>query len=315
MAQTLMLVEKSDHRISWYDVETGERVGRHVPLPDYPHEFVVDAENRYAYVTHYGVKTSSAEGTQGRSVIVVDIAAQAAVHTYDTGDHARPHGIGLDALGRLYVLCEYTAHMLVKDDPRAFDGGWDHITPTGGEKSHLFALTGDGRTCYSMNLGSGDVTAFDPRDPTIAPVSIRAGDKPEGRHLTADGGTLYVSNRGSGTIDVIDTATRAVRRSFPAAPDCCRVYHDGRRNRLMTINYLDQSLSVFDEPTGRELHRCRFPARALAITVDADEAFAFVAVDCEQVQRISLESFDVVRVLETGREPDVMHILPRGYFG
>jgi len=309
-----MLVEKSDHRLSWYDVATGARVGRAVQLPEFPHEFAVDAENRYAYVTHYGVKTSSLEGTQGRSVIVVDIRAQAIVHTYDTGEHARPHGVGLDAAGRLYVLSEYTAHMLVKNEPRAFDQGWDHVVPTGGEKSHLFALTADGGTAYSMNLASGDVTVFNPRDPGIMPVSIRTGDKPEGRHLSVDERTLYVSNRGSASIAVIDTATRSVRRSFAAAPDCSRIYHDRRRNRLMTINYLDQSLSVYDEPSGRELHRHAMPARALAMHVDAEERFAFVAIDCEQVQRIDLDSFALVRSFDTGREPDVMHILPDGYY-
>ncbi len=314
VTQTLMLVEKSDHRISWYDVETGAPVGHPVALPDFPHEFVVDAEDRYAYVGHYGVKTSALEGTEGRSVIVIDIAAQKVVHTYDTGEHARPHGIGLDDEGRLYVLSEFTAHMLVKENPRAFDQGWDHVTPTGGAKSHLFTLTGDGHTCYSMNLVSGDVTVFDPYDAAVAPVSIKTGAKPEGPFLTRDGRTLYVANRGSGTVSVVDTGTKTIVRSFKAAPDCCRIYYDGKRNRLLTINYLDKSLSVFDEPTGREIHRHKMPAVALAMNVDAAEAFAYIAIDCEQVQRISLDSFDVVRALETGREPDVMHVLPDGYY-
>jgi len=314
VAQTLMLVEKSDHRISWYDLETGQPVGQSVALPEFPHEFVVDADNRYAYVTHYGVQNSSIEGTRGRAVIVVDIAAQRVVHSYDTGAHARPHGIELDAFGRLYVLSEYTAHVLVKDNPRAFDQGWDHVAPTGGRKSHLFALAADGETAYSMNLDSGDVTIFNPRDPAVEPLSIRTGDRPEGRYLSTDGRTLYVSNRGSGTISVIDTASRTIRRSFPAAPDCNRIYHDSKRNRLMTINYLDCSMSVFEEATGREIHRHRMPARASAMCVDAPQDFVFVAVDCEQVQQLDLDTFTLAMTLDTGREPDVMHVLPDGYF-
>ena len=309
-----MLVEKSDHRISWYNLETGARVGRFVPLPDFPHEFVVDAENRYAYVGHYGVKSSNMQGTEGRSVIVVDIANQRAVHSYDTGNHARPHGMGMDCLGRLYVLSEHTGHLLVKNNPRAFDQGWDCITPTGGVKSHLFALSGDGQTCYSMNLGSNDVTVFKPHDRATVPISIRTGEKPEGHCLTADGATLYVCNRGSGTIAIVDTATRTVRRSFAAAPDCCRIHYDGRRNRLITINYLDKSVSIFDEPTGREIHRHAVPAVTLAMTVDPTGSFAFVAVDCGQVQRISLDTFDVVGTIDTGKEPDVMHVLADGFF-
>lgn len=309
-----MVVEKSDHRLSWYDIATGARIGEPVALPSYPHEFVVDAENRFAYVSHYGVKNSGEEGIEGRSVIVVDIRARKVVHSYDTGIHARPHGIELDALGRLYVQSEYTATVLVKDDPRAFDQGWDHITPTGGVKSHLFALTADGTRAYAMNLGSGDVTAFNPRDASVTPVAIKAGDRPEGRHLTADERTLYVSNRGSATISVIDTESLRVARTFPAAPDCNRIWHDARRGRLVTINYLDQSLSIHDEATGREIHRHRFPARALAMQTDPEEKSAFVALDCEAVHRIDLDTFELLGVIATGLEPDVMHILPRGYF-
>jgi len=314
VAQTLMLVEKSDHQISWYNVETGALVGRRVRLPDFPHEFVVDAQNRYGYVGHYGVKSSADEGTNGRSVIVIDVAAQKILHTYDTGKHARPHGVGLDQLGRLYALSELTAHILVKNDPQAFDQGWDHITSTGGEKSHLFALSKDGQTCYSLNLDSGDVTVFNPHDASVEPISIETGDKPEGSHLTEDENTLYVANRGSGTIAVVDTKSKSVLRTFKAAPDCCRIYHESKRNRLLTINYLDQSFSVFDEAKGNEIHRLALPARALAMNVDPDEKFAYVAVDCGQVHRVDLESFQVVQIIETGQEPDVMHILPDGFY-
>lgn len=314
MAQTIMLVEKSDHRISWYDVETGAAVGRHVALPDFPHEFVVDAENRYAYVGHYGVKSSAHEGTQGRLIVVIDIFAQKVVHTYDTGEHARPHGVGLDGQGRLYALSEFSARILVKENPRAFNQGWDRMTPTGGLKSHLFVLTDDGQTCYSANLASGDVTVFNPLDASVAPVSIKIGEKPEGLYLTADGRTLYVASRGSGTVAVVDTVTKTVVRTFKAAPDCCRIYHDAKRNRLLTINYLDKSLSIFDEPTGSEIHRHKMPAVALAMSVDAAEDFSYIAIDCEQVQRINLDNFEVVCTLKTGKEPDVMHVLPDGYY-
>jgi YVTN family beta-propeller protein len=308
----MMLVEKCSHCVSWYDIGTGARQGR-IALPDYPHEFVVDDAFEYAYVGHYGVQNSSIEGTEGRSVIVINIRTQKIVHTYDLGEHARPHGIGLDANGRLYVLSEWTACLLIKESPRAFDQSWDHITPTGGAKSHLFALTSDGETAYSMNLATADVTMFKPYDPSVAPVSIKTGEKPEGRSLRADEKMLYTTNRISNTVTMIDTETLEVVRSFPTPNDPCRIYHDTKRNRLVTMNHLGGSFSVFDETTGEELHRQDTPANPLALCLDVEQDYAYIAVDCEQVQRFSLDTFEVVQTFDTGKEPDVMVILPDGF--
>ena len=36
MAQSMMLIEKCSHCVSWYDIETGGLQGR-LALPDYPH--------------------------------------------------------------------------------------------------------------------------------------------------------------------------------------------------------------------------------------------------------------------------------------
>ncbi|MEM7523808.1 MAG: YncE family protein [Pseudomonadota bacterium] len=308
----MMLIEKCSHCVSWYDIETGARQGR-LALPDYPHEFVVDDDFHYAYVGHYGVQNSGIDGLDGRSVIVVDIRKQEVVHRYDLGEHARPHGIGLDGQGRLYVLSEWTAHLLVKENPRAFDQGWDQITPTGGEKSHLFALTRDGRTAYSMNLNSGDVTTFDPYDPSKAPISIKTGEKPEGRCLREDAGILYTSQRISNTVAVIDTATLKILRSFPTPNDPCRIYYDAKRNRLVTMNHFGGSFSVFDEATGEMLHEQKTPADPLALCIDDEAAYAYIAINCEQVQRFNLDTFEVVQTFDTGEEPDVMVILPDGF--
>ncbi len=312
MSQSMMLVEKCSHCVSWYDIETGERQGR-LGLPEYPHEFVVDKDYKYAYVGHYGVQNSGIEGTDGRSVIVIDIESQQIAHTYELGEHARPHGIDLDARGRLYVLSEWTANLLIKENPRAFDQGWDHVAPTGGSKSHLFAVTGDGQTAYSMNLNSGDVTMFKPYDTGVEPVSIRTGDKPEGRCLRESENILYTSQRISNTVAVIDTTSLEILRTFPTPDDPCRIYYDAKRNRLVTMNHSSGSFAVFDEQTGEMLHEQKTPADPLALCIDDEQDFAYIAIDCNQVQRFNLDTFEVVQTFATGSEPDVMVILPDGY--
>lgn len=277
----------------------------------------MDAECRFAYVGHYGVQSSYDAGTDGRSVIVVDIRKQKIVHSYDLGDHARPHGIPhgieLDARGRLYVLSEWSDHLLVKEDPRAFDQSWQHVAPTGGTKGHLFALADGGERAFAMNLSSGDVTVFNPYDATSVPVSIQTGDKPEGRCLREDAGLLYTSQRGSNTVAVIDTCSLEILRAFPTPEDPCRIYYDAKRNRLVTMNYHGGSFSVFDEATGVMLHEQTTPAHPLALCIDDSADYAYIAIDCDQVQRIDLDTFEVVQTFDTGEEPDVMVILPDGF--
>lgn len=53
----LAVVEKSGHAVGFYDAGSGRRM-RTVPLPDHPHEMVVDSRKRFAYVGHYGVRMS-----------------------------------------------------------------------------------------------------------------------------------------------------------------------------------------------------------------------------------------------------------------
>ena len=69
--EILLLVQKCAHTFSFYDVASGDAL-KHIRLPDFPHEFVVDSQNRFAYVGHYGIETSSHKGEGGCSVFVID---------------------------------------------------------------------------------------------------------------------------------------------------------------------------------------------------------------------------------------------------
>lgn len=303
-----MLIQKSSHALSFYDLASGNETAR-IGFPQYPHEFVVDAAQAHAYVTHYGVHNSSVPGPGGRTVFVVDIRARRVVHRLDCGHHGRPHGIAMDAAGGLYVLSELTNTLLYKREPQ-HGTGFDHGVPTGGRKSHLFALTRNGRKAFSMNLDSNDVTVFDPHDASVLPVSIRTGEKPEGRHLRDDEKVLYVTNRASNSVSVVDTATLEVLHVFPTPKDPLRIYHDARRDRLITTNYGASSVSFFAAADGREIHRLETPAAPIAASFDRGFDHLFLSVDCDRVLIVDLESREVIRGLETLSEPDVSYVLP-----
>jgi YVTN family beta-propeller protein len=300
--EILLLVEKCSHCFSYYDVASGERL-HSIQLEEFPHEFVVDAAKRFAYVGHYGVETSGHLGHGGTRIFQIDLAARKLARTIDIAPFNRLHGMQMDAQGRLYALSEDRAQLVVLDHPET-DTAPRRAVPAGGIKSHLFALTRDGQTAYVMNLLSHTVTKVRPHDATAAPVSCSPGEKPEGYALSADEKTLYVTNRWSNTLAAIDTTTMKVVREAPSRDDPTRLYlyRDGR---LVVTNYGERSLSVVDSASLQELARIPMEARPIALSFHPTRPLAFVSQDNDKLGYFNMETLAFERFIATQREPDV----------
>ena len=298
----LLLVEKCAHCFSWYDLESGQRV-KSLSLPDFPHEFVTDPENRYAYVGHYGVETSGHVGAGGHAIFQIDLRTAELVRRIDLYPYNRIHGLQMDAQGRLYALSEEKATLLVLERP-ASDPAPQRAVASGGIKSHLFALSDDGQTAFCMNLLSHTVTKVRPWEPLFQPVACHPGQKPEGYCLSADERTLYVSNRWSNTLCAIDTTSMTVRLTVPSREDVTRIYRH-RDGRLFTSNYGDRSLSVVDPVTLGELNYLRLEARVIALSFHPTKRLAFISLDDDRVAVLDTDRLSVTRFIATQREPDV----------
>jgi len=306
--ETLLVVEKSSHRLSFYDLAEGRCEGS-VPLPQYPHEFVVDADGQFAYVGHYGVQCSAQPGDGGRSVLVIDLARRAHVRSIDCDPFRRLHGIRMDQAGRLYVLSEQRAMLLVFDDPRHAERP-DRALPVGGLKSHLFALTRCGERAFCMNLLSHSVTRVSPWDP-LAPIAAACpGGFPEGICLSADETELFVTNRRDDSIVALDAETLEVRRRGQTGRDPARVYLLGDGRPVVT-NYGGKSLSVFEAGSLRETARLSFGAHPIALSFHPARPEAYVSLDSNELALVDVASMAVTRRFATALEPDVSHLLAR----
>ena len=304
--ETLLLVEKCAHCFSWYDIESGERL-HSLQLPDYPHEFVTDSAERYAYVGHYGVETSGHVGAGGHSLLQIDIHSRQLVRSIDLSPFNRLHGLQMDEQDRLYALSEEKSMLLVLDTP-SVDTAARRAVPSGGVKSHLFALTRDGQTAYCMNLLSHTVTKVRPWDHLFAPVACHPGQKPEGYCLSADERTLFVSNRWSNTLCAIDTDTMTVMLSAASREDVTRLYRS-RDNRLFTSNYGDSSISTVDPQTLAETGYLKLAGRAIALTFHPSQPLAFISLNCDQVAVLDTEAMVIQRHIPTQQEPDVSKVV------
>ena len=307
--QTLLLVQKCAHTFSFYDLASGQ-AEKHIVLPNFPHEFTVDPVRRLAYVGHYGIETASHLGEMGgHSVFVIDLERREHVHTLNLWPFYRPHGLTVDAQGRLFVMSEAHNTLLRFSDP-VHRHVPDLAVASGGYKTHLFALTRDAETAYALNLLSNTVTKIKPNDPTFTPVAMVPGPVPEGNVLSADESLLYVANRGDDTLVAVDTASMRVVAQGKTRRDPNRVYRfqaaDGQ-DRLLTTNSGEHSLSVYDTAL-KELRCLELPSNPLALSLHPSERAAFISFQDETVRRLDLDSFEFSQSIKTLREPDSSYV-------
>ncbi|WP_180900606.1 YncE family protein [Martelella soudanensis] len=303
-AGMLVIVEKSSHCLSFYDSKTTKRLDS-IDLPRYSHEFVVSADQAFAFIGHYGLRTSADHGDGGSSITVVDLAARSIVRTLDCRPWRRIHGIALDGRGRLLALSEGDNILMTFDDPLSVDVP-SRAVPSGGLKGHLFRVSADGETAYCCNLLSHTVTKVAPRDAAIPPIAVTPGEKPEGIWLNAGGDTLYVTNRLSDTLVAIDTASMRITREMKTRSDPLRVYGLAG-NRLLLLNCGDRSISLVDAEGMRELGCLPLGSIPLAAHVVGETAFISLADDrCAEVE---LADLSVVKTFATQSEPDCCFLL------
>ncbi len=305
--ETLLLVEKCSHAFSFYNLHTGQRETS-VPLPDYPHEFVVDSQHRYAYVGHYGVEHSGINGPGGHRVFQIDLQQRRLVREIDLGHYNRLHGMQMDEQDRLYVLSEEKSALLVLPQPQT-DTAPGRAVSSGGFKSHLFALSRDGETAYCMNLLSHTVAKVRPWDPLHTPVLCSPGLKPEGYALSHDENTLYVTNRISQTLAAIDTHTMQVKLTVPSRLDATRLYLHRDGQRLLATNYGERSLSVLAPMTLTERAHVPTGGRAIALSYHPTKALAYVSLDDDRVGIFNLDTCSFDTYLATQKEPDVSKVV------
>ena len=303
--RALVTVQKFAHCLSLYDLETGSEIAQ-IKLPDYPHEFVVSPDGRYAYVGHYGIPTQFDQGEGGCSVFVIDLQRQTHTRTLKCWPYYRIHGIATDRDGRLYALSEAHSVLLVFERPWANDAP-DRVVDSGGHRSHLVRVTQDGRLAFCVNLRSHTVTVLRPHDPLARPKAIYTGQQPEGNCLSLDEQSLYITNRQSQTITRVDVGSLRVLRHAATGVDPTRVVPttDGR---LLVTNYGEHSIGVYDCLLNL-VGTIKVEANPIAVGDDAQAGRAYATLKNGKVAVIDMNSLCVERDFPVRAEPDGVSII------
>jgi len=207
-----------------------------------------------------------------------------------------PHGSRLNPQGtKQYSACMMD-DMLVEIDTRTLKATRHFIVTKNQEKG----LTGPpqpraGSSTHSMHAGHGSEPPK-PGDNSCSPTWAEP---------SADGSSIYVACNGSSEIVEVNANTWALVRRIPARPGVynLEVTHDGLR--LLATNKRDQSVSIYDLKSAKELVRLPTRRKVLhGVVVSPDDRYAFVTVEGVGSEPGTVEIIDLM-VMKTVATVDV----------
>jgi YVTN family beta-propeller protein len=310
-ADTLVVLEKSDHAAAFLDLGSGQVVAR-VATGAGPHEAVAIPALGVVYVANHGT-SGLLRGSPGNTLTRIDASTRRVAGTVDLGEHTKPHGLAASRAGSLlWVTTEGSGSVLELD---ARSGELLRSWKTGQEASHMVVASPDERELYVANIGSGSVTVIERATGSVQ--SIATGEGSEGLDVSPDGQELWVANRGAHTISVVGLRERKVLGTFPSGgrmPIRVKFTPDGREVWVSTV--LSNAVVVFDRVRRERVAEIELdlpgptPPGPVGLLLTPDGKRAYVAhTTADRVAEIDVERRLILRSFSTGDEPDGLALL------
>jgi YVTN family beta-propeller protein len=306
----LLVVEKGAQSLGIVNTATGAVVSvpeEKLSGKDTGHEVAASRDGKLAYVPIYGDSGVGAPGTDGREVVVIDVASGKVVRRLIFAHPVRPHlpVLGPPVAGHpdglLYVTTELDKAVTVIDPATLKILG---EVPTGSAESHMLAVSHDGKRGYTANVGLGTVSVLDlvnRKLVTVIPVSGQV----QRISISVDDKRVFTSDQTKPELDVIDTATNTVVKRVPmestgygsaATPD--------GRWLLVALNGVNK-VAVVDLKTLTVARTVDVAATPQAVLVRPDGKFAYVSCDRSgSVAEIDLSTWEVTKTLPVGKVAD-----------
>jgi DNA-binding beta-propeller fold protein YncE len=298
----LLVTQKGQDSLAIVDPVAGKVIASIPEGGTTGHEVIASPDGRFAYVPIYGNSGVGKPGTDGRKMVVIDIAAQKAVGTLDFGHGVRPHMPTFGPTdGLLYVTTELDQKISLIDPKTLKIVG---AIPTGQPESHMLALSHDGRRGYTANVGPGTVSVLDiPARKTLKIIPISANTQRIA--VSMDDKWVFTADQTQPRLAAIDTATNTVKTWIPLDGDGygSAVTPDGRW--LVIAIPAKNSVDVIDlqaMKVARAVPVCGNPQEVL---VRPDGKAAYVScMQSNQVAEIDLGTWTVKRLIQTGKATD-----------
>jgi len=248
-----------------YSVKDNSVVGR-TTLGLFPATMDVSPDGEFLYAVNFNL-----HGDMVPSSVSV-VATREMLEVARINTCIMPHGSRFNPQGtRHYSACMMN-DLLVEIDTRAFNVS-RHLLLTKGKE---MGMTGAPAVHSMKGMAGMDMNVHGMEPPKPGDVTC----SPTWAQPSIDGSSIFVACNKSSEIVEVDVNKWSVVRRIPAGAGVYNlaVTKDGRS--LIATNKRDQSVSVFDIKSGREIVRLKTKRKVLhGVTVSPDNRYAFVSVE------------------------------------
>jgi DNA-binding beta-propeller fold protein YncE len=190
---------------------------------------------------------------------------------------AMPHGSRLNQQGTKHYSACMMDDILVEIDTRTLKVSRHLLLTKGKEMGMNGPPTAQDTASMSMSgmkqmdMGGHGMETPKPGDASCSPTWAQP---------SIDGSSIFVACNKSSEVVEVDAAKWQVKRRIPARAGVYNLAGTRDGSRLLSTNKRDQSVSILDLKTGRELSRIPTRRKVLhGVVVSPDDRYAFISVE------------------------------------
>jgi YVTN family beta-propeller protein len=298
----LLVANKGDRTLGIVDATEARQVAAIAENGVTGHEVIASPDGRRAFVPIYGDSGVGKPGSDGRNLVVIDLASRTVVGNVDFGHGVRPHcPLFGPKNGLLYVTTELDQTVSIIDPETLKIVG---VVPTGQPESHMLAITKDGRRGYTSNVGPGTVSVLDLENRKTLAV-IQVAGHAQRISLSVDDAFAFTSDTEKPRLAVIDTKTNTVARwvALPAPGYGTAATADGKW--LVVAVPSANKVAVVDLQTFTVSRTIDVPAAPPEVLIRPDGQMAYVSCDASgKIAAIRTNDWTVDKLIDAGKAAD-----------
>ncbi len=266
------------------------------------HEVAAAPDGKTAYVPIYGNSGVGKPGTNGRNMVVIDLASRKVTGNVEWSHGVRPHcAVFGPKDGMLYVTTELDKTISIIDPQSLKIVG---AIPTGQPESHMLAVSHDGTRGYTANVGPGTVSVLDMQGRKTLKV-IHISGQTQRISITPDDSMVFTADQTQPRLAVIDTHSDTIKTwiPLPGLGYGTAATSDGRWLvvAVPTVN----KVAVVDLNSLKVVHTIDVPKAPQEVLIGPGDKVAYVSCDASrQVAAIDTSNWTVSKLIDTGKGAD-----------
>jgi YVTN family beta-propeller protein len=255
----------------WKYSTKDDRVLGQVTLGLFPATMDLSADGSLLYVVNFNL-----HGDMVPSTVSV-VATEPMLEVARIQTCAMPHGSRLNPQGTKHYSACMMDDLLVEIDTQSLKVSRHFLLTKGSELGMIGAPSASKKRVAGMDgMKHMDMGGHGMEPPKKGDVSC----SPTWAQPSIGGSSIFVACNKSDEIVEVDAAKWKVMRRIPARPGVYNLAVTKDGTRLLSTNKRDQSISVIDIKTGRELARIPTRRKVLhGVVVSPDDRYAFVSVE------------------------------------